>query len=324
MAIKSFNLITIEEFKTWSSFDTNLNETSAYADNYIMEAIETTSNLFNAISGDELSQKWDLLNEAVEADEKKIGKVKFAVAKQVQFLLRKGVEYLRETSTSTSAGGLSFSTSNPEDPLYVVPEAIPALKFAGFYIDFNALNLDNRPKRKLDLGITTFDKDGEYDPYTRKEADAKFMWKDGTLVSLTETISIEKMRNYENRGQWTLDIKGKALENISKATTPIVKESLKQDQEFLNDLEAKLEPPLEATLIEKLPKNKEFVEAIISQAPPLSSDAFNKLLVADKDYVALLAVIQDLTARIVALEAKDFNTQFKDAYENLDLDTTKK
>lgn len=127
--IYTFNLITKEELKKSEIYDQVLgdgsdNDTGMW-DKYASEAIYTTSVLADWLSGNQLCQ---YLKEHPDYD---YSALKLAVVKHCLHLLRMGVDYARGQS-SYSLGTVSYSTTNPEDPLYIVPELVATLQAMGF------------------------------------------------------------------------------------------------------------------------------------------------------------------------------------------------
>jgi hypothetical protein len=116
MGISIPKIITIDEFKGSEIYDIALgDDTVAYSDNFILEAISMATMNMDQLSGFQLMKNIDTLEQS------DLDYVKFGACKYVNHLLRKGPEYLRGSGAST-LGGANFSQTNPDDPYYIPPE----------------------------------------------------------------------------------------------------------------------------------------------------------------------------------------------------------
>lgn len=182
--IYTFNLITKEELKNSEIYDQVLGDGSdndnGMWDKYANEVIYTTSVLTDWLSGNQLCK---FLKENPDYD---YSALKLAVVKHCLHLLRMGVDYARGQS-SYSIGSTSYSTTNPDDPLYIVPELVATLQAMGFLAKQFITNVKQAPSVNNTF-FNTFEK--EFNNINWNEANAFFVRYDRIIKD--EFIKIEK------------------------------------------------------------------------------------------------------------------------------------
>ena len=141
MAINHFYIITVAEFKGSPIFDQSKANKLYLTDNLIQEAIIITSAMFNYLSAGQIEA--DIEQNILVDGNPILNKIKSAVERQVWFLLRNGVEYMRSTNQSMNSGSFSFQTTAPNDQCYIVPEAFMIIQGTGYLIQTTQMNIFN-------------------------------------------------------------------------------------------------------------------------------------------------------------------------------------
>jgi hypothetical protein len=186
MGISIPKIITIDEFKGSEIYDVALgDDTVAYSDNFILEAISMATMNMDQLSGFQLMKNIDTLEQS------DLDYVKFGACKYVNHLLRKGPEYLRGSGAST-LGGANFSQTNPDDPYYIPPEVWTALQKVGMLADFVVGNFKTPATATSGFSYTTrgdkFFEDGNF-AVTVREGNAWYVRYD-RVQSSDNTVKI--------------------------------------------------------------------------------------------------------------------------------------
>lgn len=186
MGISIPKIITIDEFKGSEIYDIALgDDTVAYSDNFILEAISMATMNMDQLSGFQLMKNIDTLEQS------DLDYVKFGACKYVNHLLRKGPEYLRGSGAST-LGGANFSQTNPDDPYYIPPEVWTALQKVGMLADFVVGNFKTPATATSGFSYTTrgdkFFEDGNF-AVTVREGNAWYVRYD-RVQSSDNTVKI--------------------------------------------------------------------------------------------------------------------------------------
>lgn len=186
MGISIPKIITIDEFKGSEIYDVALgDDTVAYSDNFILEAISMATMNMDQLSGFQLMKNIDTLEQS------DLDYVKFGACKYVNHLLRKGPEYLRGSGAST-LGGANFSQTNPDDPYYIPPEVWTALQKVNMLADFVVGNFKTPATATSGFSYTTrgdkFFEDGNF-AVTVREGNAWYVRYD-RVQSSDNTVKI--------------------------------------------------------------------------------------------------------------------------------------
>jgi hypothetical protein len=186
MGISIPKIITIDEFKGSEIYDIALgDDTVAYSDNFILEAISMATMNMDQLSGFQLMKNIDTLEQS------DLDYVKFGACKYVNHLLRKGPEYLRGSGAST-LGGANFSQTNPDDPYYIPPEVWTALQKVNMLADFVVGNFKTPATANSGFSYTTrgdkFFEDGNF-AVTVREGNAWYVRYD-RVQSSDNTVKI--------------------------------------------------------------------------------------------------------------------------------------
>lgn len=234
MAIESFKIITVEEYKKWDGFDefmASKPELIQNQDNYISEAITTASSQINILSGGRIRKEFPFLDK--ENDINIINDIKLACCYQVRFLLRKGIEYLQENGNQVSTSALNYTINN-SDTFAPRPDIIELLKPLGYYIDIKYINNSNEePSYNYKNCIPSIYTDGTHRGLTYAEASGYFIKKVGGIVSDTGTIEIKDApRPSDNGVSVSIDLTSKALQVIAPEVAKIVTPILVNDEQF--------------------------------------------------------------------------------------------
>lgn len=281
MGISIPKIITIDEFKGSEIYDIALgDDTVAYSDNFILEAISMATMNMDQLSGFQLMKNIDTLEQS------DLDYVKFGACKYVNHLLRKGPEYLRGSGAST-LGGANFSQTNPDDPYYIPPEVWTALQKVNMLADFVVGNFKTPATATSGFSYTTrgdkFFEDGNF-AVTVREGNAWYVRYD-RVQSSDNTVKISLGNDVDRKVlNITLNSDGiiGVLENNTSFKNIVLSATLKNldsivDAVFTNIIK-------QDDLMNKITNNVETIIFDDTQFKNIFENAIKSLLEADSSF----------------------------------------
>lgn len=294
-------LLSLEEFKSHPLFDESMSDSTSYQDNYILETIYISEGLIDWLSGYKLFNVFESLGTKQQD-------IKNGLVRQVNFMLRKGIEYSRETNSSLSVGSVSIQTSNPDNPMFIVPE---------LYMELDRLDLV--PKTYIDSmstkkspGLGNYFGDETFNGQTKHVS-----WLDfdtyGVQYSKIKSSDNSILRvTPDNPYNQILDL----IVNMPAVVANLMP-VLSNSPELTETINKKV--------IELLTDNKEgIISEVVEQTTPKVLEA----ILQDQDFLAKIktSLLEDqafldlLASKMPPIDQASFNVLFKTAYETLDLD----
>jgi hypothetical protein len=282
MGISIPKIITIDEFKGSEIYDIALgDDTVAYSDNFILEAISMATMNMDQLSGFQLMKNIDTLEQS------DLDYVKFGACKYVNHLLRKGPEYLRGSGAST-LGGANFSQTNPDDPYYIPPEVWTALQKVGMLADFVVGNFKTPATATSGFSYTTrgdkFFEDGNF-AVTVREGNAWYVRYD-RVQSSDNTVKISLGNDVDRKVlNITLNTDGiiSALESNTSFKNIVLSATMKNIDKIIDAVFSQLIK--DEGLIASITKSVEDIILDDEQFKGVIENAIEKLLTNDSDFL---------------------------------------
>ncbi len=282
MGISIPKIITIDEFKGSEIYDIALgDDTVAYSDNFILEAISMATMNMDQLSGFQLMKNIDTLEQS------DLDYVKFGACKYVNHLLRKGPEYLRGSGAST-LGGANFSQTNPDDPYYIPPEVWTALQKVNMLADFVVGNFKTPATATSGFSYTTrgdkFFEDGNF-AVTVREGNAWYVRYD-RVQSSDNTIKISLGNDVDRKVlNITLNSDGiiGVLENNTSFKNIVLSATMKNIDKIIDAVFSQLIK--DEGLIASITKSVEDIILDDEQFKGVIENAIEKLLSSDSDFL---------------------------------------